>query len=130
MPVRNTTILRFDTGIEEILRAEEFEPLFLPKEVESLLPSETHVVTHLEQVVHLPSFDTYLLEDLRPKITHKEVLLPTKYKALMQASLDVLQAEIKSSSEKDTLQRAITLFKEENELFSLFSFFTNLLLKA
>ena len=130
MPVRDVNILKFDTGIEEILTGEDFEPFFLPTEVESLLPSEGYIVAHLDQVINLPSFDTYLLEDLKPKISNKEVLLPYKYKKLMESSLELLQSEINFSSENNILQKAKVLFEEENELFNLFSFYTNLLLKV
>ncbi len=134
MPVDKMNVWKFDVGIEEILSSKELREFFLPDETKPILPSEEQVSRRLDNILHLPSFETYLLESIKPKVFDKEILIPTKYRALVSDSLRILQS---MSEEKDLspeevqlLGKASEVFREEMELFDTLSLFSNVLLKA
>ncbi len=127
MALDRLTVLRFDTGIEEIVNLDGFESPSLP-DADVILPNESYISSHLERVLTLPSFDSRILEELKPEVSFKEILIPTRYRALLRESLEVLE-EMKGV-DGELLNRGRELFEEENGLLSVFLFFNNILVKA
>lgn len=133
MPGDSLKILSFDTGIEQILRGGDPESSSLPDGTAALLPSEEHPDRHLDQVIQTPSLEDHILASLKPEISDKNVIIPSRYGPMIEETYEALrQAAEKSQSDTNTdlLEEAAHLLEEDQELMQLLMTYRNLLHKA
>ena len=128
-----TKLFSFGKGIEQILRGDETANGSLPKTRATLLPSSDHMSRRLEELFEAPSLDRLILSHLEPELEDKDILIPTRYHAMLVGVHERLKglAE-KRRGEKGgrALEDAAKLLDEEKELMGLLSTYRSILHKA
>jgi len=123
-------LFSLDRGIEQILGWDDLEGSRLPDRTASLLPSEDHPSIRLNELFQAPSLDRRILATLKPDLQDKNILIPTRYHAILQDVHKKLKEEaLKRKSEKggEALEHAAGLLEDEKELMALLDTYRNLL---
>lgn len=124
-------ILTFDVGIEQVL-ASLPEDARLPEADRPLIPSEIEPDHHLESVLGAKGLDEVAVDALKPELTDRDLLIPERYRAMLDDSVEELKKEAASarSHDGDALFQAATMLEADKGLVELLSTFRNLLIKA
>ena len=128
-----TQIFSFDTGIEQILQGDETLSSGLPESRASLLPSSDHMSRRLEELFKARSLDRFILSQLEPELQDKNILIPTRYHAMLAGIHESLKSLAKKREGKKggrALEDAVALLEEEKELLGLLSTYRSILHKA
>lgn len=124
-------ISSLQVGIEQITWAEARDLTPLP-ERSSLTPSEFGIESHLDKLFHYPDRDERLLNALKPSITDRTILLPTRYTTLFTESRELLATAAREYSPSDatTLMAAAQLLESEQLARDLLAHYCGLLIRA
>jgi len=121
--------LRIDTGpffargIDRIVVGHEAGTRALP-ELQHLPPAERGVQPQLDRLLSRPTLNSLVDDAIEPDIDDPELLLPPRFRAALRQALQTLRRRAERhqdprSRDARTLQRAIGLLAEEDELRDL-----------
>lgn len=119
----------FDRGIDRIIQPAEQLEVNLPRDGR-LAPAEEAARPRLDQVLHLSSLNDVVQAELRPTIDNKDVLIPARYRQLLDQTLGTLNRAAEESSNSAPLKAAARLLREERELFDLLDLYRNTLFQG
>ncbi len=134
MEKMNKDLLVFTTGIDRISVKDqkkvrhESDPVPGP-----VLPSEELPAHYLDLVIKRPSLETRLVEFLKPDITKKEILVPSRYRTLMEDVYTHLATAAERTPAADKTRvfiKAARLMETELENMDLLNYYRNVLLQA
>ncbi|MBS0643382.1 MAG: hypothetical protein U1E70_16620 [Acetobacteraceae bacterium] len=127
--IGNESLLRFDTGISTVRRAEELPRL--PDE--GVAPAvESRPVQLLDALYDMPTFDDRLLAAAAPEITDRGVLDPGIYAAALRDGRDLLAALADRGPEGDgaVFAAARDVMDAAEDLRAILDTATRLLMRA
>ncbi len=129
-----TDLLRFETGIYRIERQDRrpCDDKLLPDSGQ-VLPSEAPPARHLDRLLKPPSLENRLVAFLKPDITRKEILVPARYRALMEDVHGHLHIAAQNASGTDgsrVLENAARLLGQELKDMDLLNMYRSVLLKG
>jgi hypothetical protein len=125
-------ILNFNKGLESVsIEARTFreDSRKLP-DLSYVAPSETPAMEQLGELWGQPSLGQGLVESLRPEISDRSLLIPSRYQALLQDSEDALRSLADNGDPGGKLQDAIGVLSEEREMRSLLNTYRASLFQA
>ncbi|GAB1387126.1 hypothetical protein MASR1M59_22740 [Melaminivora sp.] len=123
--------LAFDRGIERITHAQPQDLPTLPEREQSL-PPDAGAQPQLDNLLALPNLDDHLTAALRPQLTQRDLLMPSRFdqalhSALGQLSTEAEQLQDMAPEDARVLNRAVRLLKEESSLRELAQMYRNAL---
>jgi hypothetical protein len=122
--------LRFDTGIERIIRQDGTAESRLP-EMTPILPSNEQPRLELDEVLDQPSLLGALEAFVRPEVHERDILLPNRFAGLFHDLQGVLQGAIEHRGyAAEELRAAVKLLGEEQADRDLLETYRNTLLGA
>jgi hypothetical protein len=125
-------VLSFDVGIEQILQGDR-EPVKLPELSSTLLPSLDHMNRRLEEVFKTVPLDHLILNSLKPTLKDPNILIPTRYQAMLARAVTALKraaAKRSGRSGGKAIEKAADQLETEKELMALLHLYRNILHQA
>lgn len=107
----------FDRGIEDITYTGDAQAIGLPEQSD-LTPAGRVQGQHLEELLALPNMDSFLEETVRPQVDDRDLLMPGRFRDVMDEVLAMLHQAAEAAEGKDqdgvkVLNRAIRLLNDE-----------------
>lgn len=129
--IRIGTSAFFERGIDSITFKGGDATLGLPDSSE-LAPADHTERPQLDRLLAMPNLDDFLDQSIRPALDNRELLMPTRFRQVMDGALATLRQEAdaarESNPEKATvLNRAVRLLNEENSLRDLLQMYRSVL---
>jgi len=121
--------MNLDYGIDGIVhaRGSQAETQGLP-ERRNLTPTDDPVRTQLTQLLEKSNIGHVLEEALRPEIGNRDLLMPARFRAvLQQVQKDLAALADQSGNDSRILSRAVRVLKNEAELRDLVAMYRSVL---
>lgn len=121
----------FERGIDSITFKGGEAAQGLPDQRE-LTPADHAERPQLDQLLAMPNLDDYLDQSIRPDLENRDLLLPTRFRQVMDGALATLEKEALGAQAGDpdtakVLNRAVRLLNEENALRDLLQMYRSVL---
>ncbi len=114
--------LIFDRGIDTITYAREEAASTMPERGEAP-PPDIGTRARLDLLLQTPSMDNRLDQALRPKLQHRDLLMPGRFSEALGGALtqlrDAAQGGPEATDQSRVLSRAVRLLSEESNLREL-----------
>ena len=128
--------LAFDRGIDRVTYARRGDAHSLPRRQEEA-PSEFRGRPQLEELFAQPTFDDALEAAIRPQLVNRDLLVPSRFQAVLDRTLERLSGEVgdevgatdgeMTTDKKRVLQRAVRLLNAERDLRGLVQMYRSVL---
>lgn len=122
-------LMNFDRGISDIVFTRKYDQAAqsLP-ERRDLLPTNDAVRAQLSQLLEKPNTARFLEEALRPDISGRDLLMPSRFAGALKGALGELTKLAESGAQDGrVLNRAVRLLKEETNLRDLVAMYRSAL---
>lgn len=121
----------FEKGIDSITFKGGEAAQGLP-DPHDLAPADHSERPQLDQLLALPNLDDYLDQSIRPALDNRDLLMPARFRQVMDGALATLQRQAGAASDGDpetarVLNRAVRLLNEENALRDLVQMYRSVL---
>jgi type III secretion protein X len=114
IPVEKIT---FDRGIESTVHGTSQEER-LPNQT-GLFPPEHIEQLQLDRILSMPNIDSFLADALRPKIDHRDILMPAPFQQILTDTKVYLQTLRRGGRHSRAVEELEKLLLEEEEMRDL-----------